>query len=183
MNKKKIEKYISLLLKYKTSINIIGTQDKNVLTHIIQDSIIEIEKNTNVLDIGCGAGIPGVPIKIYNPSINIYFMDKSRKKINILKYILLNLDIDYKKCLIGHSDSFINDYKNFFDTIISRGMGNINYTLTKIIPFIKRNRGSIYLWKPSNFKISSINKKKYNIKNISSINKQNCKIVRISFFS
>ena len=178
---KKIKKYISLLLKYKTRTNIIGTDNRNELTQIIQDSIIDIKKDTRVLDIGCGAGIPGVPIKIHNPNIKIYFMDKSRKKINILEHILLSLNIDYEKCLIGSSNRFINKYKNYFDTIISRGMGDLNYILDNSIPFLKKTNGTIYLWKPSEFNPSLITKSKYNIKKIESIKKQFCKIVKLSF--
>ena len=180
IKKEKLQNYISLLKKYKQNVNIIGTTDRAELKSIIEDSIITIEGQKKVLDIGTGAGIPGVPIKLSNPKISISFLDKSRKKMNILRHILYSLNVQYDNLFIGKAGKYADTFSSTFDIILSRGMGDFKYVLKKAKPFLKKN-GTIYLWKPSNYSTNEINKKKYEIKKITSFKKKECKIVKLDF--
>ncbi|TYB31859.1 MAG: hypothetical protein FXF47_01960 [Candidatus Mcinerneyibacterium aminivorans] len=173
-----IANYIDLLLKYKKQTNIIGTNKREEIKTIIRDSIINIPSKSYVLDFGTGAGIPGLPNKIYNPSIEISFLDKSRKKMNILTHILLTLNIKHDKILTGLASKFFQKYESSFDIVLSRGVGNAEYVLQNSLPFLK-STGTIYLWKPKNFNGVSFSKSKYNICSINVITKKDCKIVKL----
>lgn len=178
--KNKINKYIDLLLKYKKQINIIGTNQKNKIKTLVEDSIIELDDNKKVLDIGSGAGIPGLPNKIKNPSIKITFLDKARKKMNLLTHIMIKLNINYENILIGEVSDFFEKYKKHFDIILTRGLGDIGYILNNSIPFLSSN-GKIYIWKPKDFKKDFIQKNKYNIRSISVLSKKECNIIKLIF--
>ena len=93
----KIVAFVSELLVWNEKINLTAITDaEEVAEKHILDSLIPakfISANASVFDLGSGGGFPGIPLKIYLPSMSVCLVDSSRKKINFLKYVirLLNL--------------------------------------------------------------------------------------------
>ena len=89
--------YASELIDANKKVNLTAiTSFEEVAEKHIIDSLIPtkfISANGSVLDLGTGGGFPGIPLKIYLPSLSVCLVDSSRKKINFLKYVirLLNL--------------------------------------------------------------------------------------------
>ena len=85
----KIVVFVSELLAWNQKINLTAITDAEEVAekHII-DSLIPskfIPENASVIDLGTGGGFPGIPLKIYMPSLAVTLVDSSRKKINFLK--------------------------------------------------------------------------------------------------
>ena len=84
---KKFRKYKDLLLEWNNKIN---------LTHFIDSCTIlkYIEDNQKIIDIGTGAGFPGIPLKIMNESLKITLVDSLKKRVNFLNEVISELKLE-----------------------------------------------------------------------------------------
>jgi 16S rRNA (guanine527-N7)-methyltransferase len=83
-----------------------------------------IPPHATVLDIGSGGGFPGIPLKIFMPSLTVTLIDASRKKVNFLKHIIRTLKLEHIAALQMRAENLSRDgnYRNRFDVIISRAL-------------------------------------------------------------
>ena len=79
-------------------------------------------KDVTVLDIGAGAGFPGIPLKICMGSLKLYLLESQRKKASFLKHVVRKLDLGGITVLHKRAEDLIGEgsYREFFDTVISR---------------------------------------------------------------
>ena len=103
-------------------------QTEEMLSKHILDSlsINYLIKGKNVLDIGSGAGLPGIPLAVINPDINFLLLDSNNKKIIFLNHVKINLNIKNIDLVHARIEDFNNDVR--FDTVICRSYA----TLSKI---------------------------------------------------
>ena len=103
-------------------------QTEEMLSKHILDSlsINYLIKGKNVLDIGSGAGLPGIPLAVINPDINFLLLDSNNKKIIFLNHVKINLNVKNIDLVHARIEDFNNDVR--FDTIICRSYA----TLSKI---------------------------------------------------
>jgi 16S rRNA (guanine527-N7)-methyltransferase len=75
-----------------------------------------------MVDIGCGAGFPGIPLKIAMPSIQLYLLETNRKKVSFLKHIIRLLNLENAFTLHDRTENIVrtNDWREKFDIVISR---------------------------------------------------------------
>jgi len=121
-------------------------QTEEMLSKHILDSlsINYLIKGKNVLDIGSGAGLPGIPLAVINPDINFLLLDSNNKKIIFLNHVKINLNIKNIDLVHARIEDFNNDVR--FDTVICRSYA----TLSKIYLNSKKhlkNRGIIIAMK------------------------------------
>jgi 16S rRNA (guanine527-N7)-methyltransferase len=81
-----------------------------------------INQNARIVDIGCGAGFPGIPLKIALPSLQLYLLETNRKKISFLKHMIRLLNLQATLTLHDRTENIIrtDTWKGKFDIIISR---------------------------------------------------------------
>jgi 16S rRNA (guanine527-N7)-methyltransferase len=94
----KIEIYKTELLKWNKKINLVSRKTQNHDNHFL-DSVqlaLELDNNINLIDIGTGAGFPGLVISIVNPSINITVVEPNNKKFSFLFHIISLLKLNVK---------------------------------------------------------------------------------------
>ena len=79
-------------------------------------------KDVTVLDIGAGAGFPGIPLKICMGALKLYLLESQRKKASFLKHIVRKLDLREVTVVHKRAEDLIREgsYREFFDTVISR---------------------------------------------------------------
>ena len=140
-----IEKYLALLTDYNSHTNLVGksTLADPWLSHILDSlQVLPFIKNKNgsILDMGTGAGLPGVVLKICGCK-KVTLVDSNAKKINFLKLInsKMNLDINL---FLGRLEK-INDLK--FDVITCRALANLDKLFTYSQKFLKKNTVLIFL--------------------------------------
>lgn len=117
--------YKDLLLKWNKSINLTSIKNKEIVTHHFLDclAVIPFIKSSSLLDVGTGAGLPGIVIAIIKPDIKISLIDKVGKKITFIKRVLAELDI--KNVQTHHSRVELMTSEEKYDGIISRAFSNM----------------------------------------------------------
>jgi len=117
--------YKDLLLKWNKSINLTSIKNKEIVTHHFLDclAVIPFIKSSSLLDVGTGAGLPGIVIAIIKPDIKISLIDKVGKKIAFIKRVLAELDI--KNVQTHHSRVELMTSEEKYDGIISRAFSNM----------------------------------------------------------
>jgi len=121
---KKIEKLEHLYKEWNTKINVISRKDIDKLfeRHILHSLSIakytNFKKDTHILDIGTGGGLPGIPLAILFPAVKFHLVDSIGKKINVVNEIKKELDLQNVVAEHNHSSQLKNNY----DFIISRAV-------------------------------------------------------------
>ena len=124
------------------------TDEKDFWEKHLWDSLSVIEKinnlyleknNINAIDIGTGAGFPGIPVAIANPSWQITLLDATRKKINFLQSLVEKLEIKNIQTLIGRAETIAKQkqYREFYDIALVRAVGKPSVCAEYALPFLK----------------------------------------------
>ncbi|MCE5211344.1 MAG: 16S rRNA (guanine(527)-N(7))-methyltransferase RsmG [Deltaproteobacteria bacterium] len=119
--------YQNELLQWNAKTNLISeNSSQEIITRHFLDSLTALQfiqkPDALVIDIGCGAGFPGIPLKIARPSLEIYLLEANRKKVSFLKHITRLLNLSPVSILHDRVENIIkNDsLKEKFDILISR---------------------------------------------------------------
>lgn len=140
----KFLRYMDLLLEWNEKINLTAITDKNeiIIKHFADSlsilSIMQI-KNQNVIDIGSGAGFPGVPLKILRPDINLTLIDSLTKRIKFLQTVKNNLGLENLNCIHARAEEFVktNDNRENYNLCVSRAVANLSVLCEICLPFVK----------------------------------------------
>ena len=139
----KFYNYMKKVLEWNTKINVTAVRDEEnfIIKHFIDSLMINkyVEGNLKVIDIGTGAGFPGIPVKLYNEDLQITLIDSINKKLNVIRDSIIGLDL--KNIDVIHSraeDLAINpEYREMFDVSTTRAVSNLSTILEYMMPFIK----------------------------------------------
>lgn len=143
-NINKLEIYNNFLVEYNSHTNLTAIKEENeiYLKHFY-DSLtivksIDLNKINSLLDIGSGAGFPGMVIKIFYPKINVTLIDSNNKKTKFLK--LLSEKLNLKVNIINDRvENFAKDNLNSFDVVTSRAVANLRVLSELSLPLVKEN--------------------------------------------
>jgi 16S rRNA (guanine527-N7)-methyltransferase len=118
--------YKELLIKWNKSFNLTSIKNREVVTHHFLDclSIIPFIKPSSLLDVGTGAGLPGIIIAIVKPDIKVSLIDKVGKKIAFIKRVVAELEI--KNIDTYHDRVELLTSEEKYDGIISRAFSNMD---------------------------------------------------------
>jgi 16S rRNA (guanine527-N7)-methyltransferase len=94
-----------------------------------------------LLDIGSGGGFPGIPLKIFKPSISALLIDGVRKKINFLKHVLRTLGLENIEARQIRTETLLKDpeYATSFDIIISRALSDLLTFVKSALPLLAKH--------------------------------------------
>lgn len=136
--------YASLLKEWNEKINLTAiTDDEGIATKHFLDSLTAIKTGFvkgKVIDVGTGAGFPGLVLKIAQPEIKLTLLDSLNKRINFLKEVSHNLSIDEGIEFIHSRAEDGGKNRNLrgqFDTVVSRAVANLTVLSEWCIPFLK----------------------------------------------
>lgn len=148
MDNKKIEKfykYMNILLEWNKKMNLTAITDYKdiILKHFIDSLTINeyISKNSNIVDVGTGAGFPGIPLKILRDDLNIVLLDSLNKRIQFLNEVICELDLKNVKTVHSRAEDFGKNkkYREKFDVATSRAVANLSTLSEYMLPLIKIN--------------------------------------------
>ena len=104
----KFYKYMKLLLEWNEKINLTAITEENevIIKHFIDSLTIYkyLNEAKSIIDVGTGAGFPGIPIKILNKEIDITLMDSLNKRINFLNEVVKNLNLERISCIHSRAE-------------------------------------------------------------------------------
>ena len=129
--------YKELLIKWNNSFNLTSVKNTEIVTHHFLDclAVIPFIKSSTLLDVGTGAGLPGIVIAIVNPDIKVSLIDKVGKKITFIKRIIAELEI--KNIETYHERVELLTSEEKYDGIISRAFSNMEVFIKSTKHLIK----------------------------------------------
>lgn len=140
-----LESYYKLLIEWNEKINLTRiTEKKDVYLKHFYDSItlikaIDLTQELNVCDLGTGAGFPGIVLKIVFPNLNITLVDALNKRIEFLKLVIRELNLENIIVIHERGEEFIKNNRNTFDLITCRAVAKLNVISEICIPGVKIN--------------------------------------------
>lgn len=152
---KRFYEYMNLLQEWNEKINLTAiTEPKEVIIkHFIDCLTIskKIENNAKIIDVGTGAGFPGIPLKIYNESLKLTLLDSLNKRTMFLREVIEKLELQNVEIIHGRAEDFAQDksYRECYDYAVSRAVAPLNILLEYLVPYIKIN-GKVIAMKGSN---------------------------------
>lgn len=142
------DRYRAELLRWNERINLTAiTDDDEIIHKHFLDSLsalehISLKKNDSVIDIGTGAGFPGIVLKIYVPDIRLVLVESSRKKASFLKFLVPQLDLSQRTTveilaeraeICSHQQEHIGAY----DWVFTRYVATIRDSAVYCMPLLK----------------------------------------------
>ena len=148
LNKEQLCQFMSfyvLLVEWNQVMNLTAITDfEEVCKKHFTDSLslvkaYKINASISVIDVGTGAGFPGIPLKIAFPDIEIILLDSLHKRVDFLKTVIDNLGLKKIEALHGRAEDYAKE-KNFreqFDLCVSRAVSNLSTLSEYCIPYVK----------------------------------------------
>ena len=177
LTEEQIEKfynYMNLLIEWNKKINLTAIIEPKeiILKHFIDSLTIlkYIKNNETIIDVGTGAGFPGIPLKIVRDDLKITLADSLNKRINFLNEVISKLDLKNIDAIHTRAEELGKNkkYREKFDIATSRAVANMSTLSEYLIPFVKVKGRCICM------KSSDIDTELENAKN--AINILGCKI-------
>ncbi len=141
----RFEMYYNMLIDYNTRMNLTAiTEEQEVIVKHFCDSIYmltkyDVSKAARVIDVGTGAGFPGIPLLIARPDIKLTLLDGLNKRLVFLEDVLketgLSAEIVHVRAEEGAADK---KYREKFDVATSRAVARLNVLCEYCLPFVKK---------------------------------------------
>lgn len=143
-----LERYAELLIEKNKVMNLTAiTEPADIATLHFLDSAALLTladfKNKKVADIGTGAGFPGMPLRIVEPSIRLTLLDSLNKRIDFLKEVCADLGLSDVECVHGRAEEFAFHHRESFDIVTSRAVANLQMLSELCLPLV--NVGGYFL--------------------------------------
>lgn len=146
--------YMNLLIEWNKKINLTAIIEPKeiILKHFVDSLTISkyINQKSTLIDVGTGAGFPGIPLKIFRNDLEITLVDSLNKRIKFLDDVIKKLNLDNIKTVHGRVEEIgrNKEYREKFDYATSRAVANIATLSEYLIPLIKTNGKCIYMKGP-----------------------------------
>ena len=143
--KQKILVYLRELIEWNQRANLVAKScaEEIMRKHFIDSlacvSLLPEEKCLHVIDIGTGAGFPGLVLKIARPDIVICLLDASRKKCDFLKYVVSVLKLEGAEVVNGRAEvlGHMPEYRESFDVVVCRAVARLSIIYEYALPFLQ----------------------------------------------
>lgn len=133
--------YMNSLLEWNEKINLTAiTEPKEViLKHFIDSITIQkyIQKENSVVDVGTGAGFPGIPLNIVNNEAKYTLVDSLNKRIKFLDEIIDKLNLKNIETVHSRAEDFAKENRETYDVATSRAVAALNVLLEYLLPLVK----------------------------------------------
>lgn len=130
-----------LLLQQNQVMNLTAITEPSAVARLhFLDSLALLREESlagkTLIDIGCGAGFPGVPLAIAEPTLHVTLLDSLQKRINWLKTILPELGVD-ATCVAARAEEYVAEKREQYDVATSRAVARLNILAELCLPYVK----------------------------------------------
>lgn len=138
-------KYYGLLIEWNKVMNLTGITDvdevneKHFLDSLAVVKVVDIKKVNWMIDIGTGAGFPGIPLKIVFPHLKVVLLDSLNKRVNFLNTVVNELALKNVLVIHGRAEDYAKDvkYREKFDLCVSRAVANLATLSEYCLPYVR----------------------------------------------
>ena len=149
LNEKQIKQFLTyyeMLVEWNSFMNLTAiTEFEDVMKKHFIDSIslikaYDISKPVNVIDVGTGAGFPGLALKIAYPNLKITLLDSLNKRIQFLNEVIQKLQLEEITTIHGRAEDYSKreEYREQFDLCVSRAVANLSTLSEYCLPYVKK---------------------------------------------
>lgn len=143
----KLKKYAEFLLEYNRTTNLTAIRDIEgvYLKHfydsllVLDNDVVDFSKVDSLIDIGTGAGFPGVVIKIIFPNINLTLLDSNNKKTTFLKELVNILELKNVTIINDRAENYVKENRQKYDISIARAVSELRVISELCLPLTKVN--------------------------------------------
>ena len=138
-----LDLYLKELFKWNEKINLTAVRSEKevILKHFLDSLSVYpyLAQPSSILDMGSGAGFPGIPLRIIQPAFAVSLIDSTRKKVDFQKNILRRLVLKNTEAIHGRVQDagILRDLAGRFDIVLSRAFSDLQTFLTLALPFLK----------------------------------------------
>ena len=144
------ETYFNFLVQENQKFNLTAITEKNevIFKHFLDSCLAEknIKNNAYLVDVGSGAGFPGIPLKIVRPDLKIILLDSLQKRVKFLNETINLLKLDHIKAVHARVEDFAKENFQKFDYAVSRAVAQINTLSEYLLPLVKIG-GQVIMYK------------------------------------
>lgn len=145
IQKEQLEKYYEYLIEYNSHTNVTSITNKEdvYLKHFYDSILLTQSTNFNninsMLDIGCGAGFPGLVIKIIYPNINLTLLDSNNKKTTFCSNLVNILGLENIEVINKRAEEYIKGKREYYDLVTARAVKDLSILNELAIPYVNVN--------------------------------------------
>lgn len=145
--KEQFLKYYDLLIEWNSFMNLTGiTEFQEVIVKHFLDSLslvkaIQIKDGQKLIDVGTGAGFPGIPLKIAYPGLKVTLLDSLKKRLNFLDEVISQLGLTDIETVHGRAEDAGKNplYREKYQLCVSRAVANLSSLSEYCLPFVEKN--------------------------------------------
>lgn len=141
----KLARFYQLLVTWNEKINLttIIKEEEVYLKHFYDSltliKVVDLRQHLTVLDVGTGAGFPGIVLKIVFPNLKITLLDSLTKRINYLNEIIKELDLHDIETVCSRCEEYTKINREKYDLVVARAVSHLKILSEMIIPTVKVN--------------------------------------------
>ena len=143
--KQQFDKFYELLVEWNKVMNLTGiteyeeVNEKHFVDSVALVKAVSLNEKQNLIDVGTGAGFPGIPLKIVFPHLKVTLLDSLNKRIKFLDTVIEELGLEHIETIHGRAEDFAKqaDYREQYDICVSRAVANLATLSEYCIPYVK----------------------------------------------
>lgn len=141
----KLYMYYELLIKYSKVMNLttIVELDEAYIKHfydsLLLGKVVDLKQKISLVDIGTGAGFPGLVLKIVYPNLHVVLVEPTAKRCKFLNEVIRELKLSGVEVINDRAEKFIIDHRESYDIVTARAVSRLNILTELCVPFVKLN--------------------------------------------
>jgi 16S rRNA (guanine527-N7)-methyltransferase len=150
-----LTQYLKLLVRWRPYLNLTGLRDAERMLDVLLVESLDFlhgdffRPGMRLLDLGTGAGVPGIPLAVCRPDVHVTLLDRSEKKITFLRRVIASLHLKNCQPCCSTAEDLAHRLRpqEHFDVVVSRGVGSVAH-LMRLTALLLRPGGRLLLRKP-----------------------------------